>query len=88
LRNESESIADIINNVKIIYVNNATILDDKDVSAKSAREDSRKRILDHLKLYRNEVKCKPRLGDLHERIKKLNEADLTQKKKYLLQAFE
>jgi hypothetical protein len=83
LRNESESIADIINNVKIIYVNNATILDDKDVSAKSAREDSRKRILEHLKLYRNEGKCKPRSGDLYERIKKFNEADLTRKKKHL-----
>lgn len=44
LRNESESIANIINNVKTIHVNNATILDDKDVSAKSAREDSRKKI--------------------------------------------
>ncbi|RGB34929.1 P-loop containing nucleoside triphosphate hydrolase protein [Rhizophagus diaphanus] len=83
LRNESESIADIINNVNIIYINNATIIDDKDVSNKNAREDSKKIILDHLKLFRNEEKCKPRLGDLHERIKKLNEADLTQKKERL-----
>lgn len=83
LRNESESIADIINNVNIIYVNNATILDDNDVSNKNAREDSRKKILDHLKLFQNEEKCKPRLGDLHERIKKLNETVLTQKKEQL-----
>ncbi|PKC01506.1 hypothetical protein RhiirA5_426583 [Rhizophagus irregularis] len=53
LRNESESIADIINNVNIIY------------------------------LFQNEEKCKPRLGDLHERIKKLNETVLTQKKEQL-----
>ncbi|CAB4373729.1 unnamed protein product [Rhizophagus irregularis] len=83
LRNESESIADIINNVNIIYVNNATILDDNDVSNKNAREDSRKKILDHLKLFQNEEKCKPRLSDLHERIKKLNETVLTQKKEQL-----
>ncbi|GBC00569.1 hypothetical protein RclHR1_00390023 [Rhizophagus clarus] len=82
LRNESESIADIINNVKIIHVNNAPFLDDEDVSSKRAREDSRKRILNHLKLYQNEENCKPRSGDLHERIKKLNEADLTKMKKY------
>ncbi|CAB5179178.1 unnamed protein product [Rhizophagus irregularis] len=42
-----------------------------------------KKILDHLKLFQNEEKCKPRLGDLHERIKKLNETVLTQKKEQL-----
>ncbi|GES83210.1 P-loop containing nucleoside triphosphate hydrolase protein [Rhizophagus clarus] len=79
LRNENDSIFNIINNVRIIHVNNPPPPDDEEdsvSSAKRAKENSRKTILDHLKLYQNEEKCKPRSGNLHERVKIFNEKEL------------
>jgi GTP-binding protein EngB required for normal cell division len=84
LRNESESIANIVSSVKIIHLNNALPLDDEDesiASAKKTRKDSREKLIDYLRSNQNKNSCKPRLGNLQERVRKINEIELRKMEK-------
>jgi len=82
LKSENKAIAEIVNKVKIIYVNNALPIDDEDehsiATAKKAKSVSRQKLLEHLGSCQNEKSCKPRIGDLGERIKRMNEKELNE----------